>query len=63
MIAGSVPTGRGLPLGAWLRLPLVYATMHLVVGHRLPASARRAWGVLARRDLLGDEQVDRMRRP
>ena len=32
LIAGSVPTGRGLPLSAWLRLPIVYATMHLSWG-------------------------------
>jgi glycosyltransferase involved in cell wall biosynthesis len=32
IIAGSVPTGRGLPVGAWLRLPIVYATMHLSWG-------------------------------
>jgi hypothetical protein len=32
IIAGSVPTGRGLPLSAWLRLPIVYATMHLSWG-------------------------------
>ncbi|MGH3451699.1 MAG: glycosyltransferase family 2 protein [Haloechinothrix sp.] len=28
VLAGSVLTGRGLPAGAWARLPLVYATMH-----------------------------------
>jgi glycosyltransferase involved in cell wall biosynthesis len=32
IIAGSVPTGRGLPFSAWLRLPLVYATMHISWG-------------------------------
>jgi glycosyltransferase involved in cell wall biosynthesis len=32
IIAGSVPTGRGLPLSAWVRLPIVYATMHLSWG-------------------------------
>lgn len=32
MIGGSVPTGRGLPLSARLRLPVVYATMHLAWG-------------------------------
>jgi glycosyltransferase involved in cell wall biosynthesis len=32
IIAGSIPTGRGLPVGVWLRLPLVYATMHLSWG-------------------------------
>ncbi|WP_285579249.1 glycosyltransferase family 2 protein [Actinoallomurus iriomotensis] len=32
IIVGSVPTGRGLPPSAWLRLPLVYATMHLSWG-------------------------------
>lgn len=32
VIAGSVPTGRGLPSAAWVRLPLVYATMHISWG-------------------------------
>jgi glycosyltransferase involved in cell wall biosynthesis len=32
IIAGSVPTGKGLPTAAWLRLPLVYATMHISWG-------------------------------
>ncbi|MFB9832160.1 glycosyltransferase family 2 protein [Actinoallomurus acaciae] len=32
IILGSVPTGRGLPASAWLRLPIVYATMHLSWG-------------------------------
>lgn len=32
IILGSVPTGRGLPASAWVRLPLVYATMHLAWG-------------------------------
>jgi hypothetical protein len=32
IIAGSVPTGRGLPPAAWLRLPIVYATMHISWG-------------------------------
>ncbi|MBC6464741.1 glycosyltransferase family 2 protein [Actinomadura alba] len=29
---GALATGRGLPLSAWLRLPLVYATMHVSWG-------------------------------
>ena len=32
ILAGAVPTGRGLPASAWLRLPIVYATMHLSWG-------------------------------
>jgi glycosyltransferase involved in cell wall biosynthesis len=32
ILAGSVATGRGLPPSAWVRLPLVYATMHLAWG-------------------------------
>jgi glycosyltransferase involved in cell wall biosynthesis len=32
IILGSVPTGRGLPASAWIRLPAVYATMHLSWG-------------------------------
>lgn len=28
VLAGSVITGRGLPASAWVRLPVVYATMH-----------------------------------
>jgi glycosyltransferase involved in cell wall biosynthesis len=32
IVAGSVPTGRGLPVAAWLRLPIVYATMHVSWG-------------------------------
>ncbi|WP_433501494.1 glycosyltransferase family 2 protein [Sphaerimonospora sp. CA-214678] len=32
ILAGSVATGRGLPAGALVRLPLVYATMHLSWG-------------------------------
>jgi hypothetical protein len=32
ILAGSAVTGRGLPLSAWVRLPLVYATMHLSWG-------------------------------
>ncbi|MCW2938358.1 MAG: glycosyl transferase family 2 [Actinomycetia bacterium] len=32
IVVGSVATGRGLPMSAWLRLPLVYATMHLSWG-------------------------------
>jgi glycosyltransferase involved in cell wall biosynthesis len=32
MVAGAALTGRGLPPSAWVRLPLVYATMHLSWG-------------------------------
>jgi Glycosyl transferase family 2 len=32
MIVGAALTGRGLPLAAWVRLPLVYATMHISWG-------------------------------
>jgi glycosyltransferase involved in cell wall biosynthesis len=32
VIIGSVPTGRGLPIAAWVRLPLVFATMHIAWG-------------------------------
>ena len=32
MIAGAGMTGRGLPISAWVRLPLVYATMHVSWG-------------------------------
>ncbi|HEY8482313.1 MAG TPA: glycosyltransferase family 2 protein [Spirillospora sp.] len=32
LVVGSVIEGRGLPLSAWVRLPLVYATMHLTWG-------------------------------
>ena len=32
ILAGSVATGRGLPAAAWLRLPVVYTTMHLSWG-------------------------------
>jgi glycosyl transferase family 2 len=32
MVAGAAATGRGLPPTAWLRLPLVYATMHVSWG-------------------------------
>jgi glycosyltransferase involved in cell wall biosynthesis len=32
IVAGSVITGRGLPLTAWVRLPFVYATMHVSWG-------------------------------
>ncbi|HEX2315600.1 MAG TPA: glycosyltransferase family 2 protein [Thermomonospora sp.] len=32
MIGGSLVTGRGLPPAAWIRLPLVYATMHISWG-------------------------------
>ena len=28
VIGGAVVTGRGLPVAAWVKLPLVYATMH-----------------------------------
>nr|WP_283139841.1 glycosyltransferase family 2 protein [Rhizohabitans arisaemae] len=33
ILAGSVLTGRGLPAGALVRLPLVYATMHVSWGY------------------------------
>jgi hypothetical protein len=32
MVAGAAVEGRGLPIAAWLRLPLVFATMHLTWG-------------------------------
>jgi glycosyltransferase involved in cell wall biosynthesis len=32
ILLGSALTGRGLPVSAWVRLPLVYATMHLAWG-------------------------------
>jgi Glycosyltransferase like family 2 len=32
MVAGAALTGRGLPPSAWVRLPLVYATMHICWG-------------------------------
>jgi glycosyltransferase involved in cell wall biosynthesis len=32
IVAGAGATGRGLPPSAWLRLPLVYATMHVSWG-------------------------------
>jgi glycosyltransferase involved in cell wall biosynthesis len=32
ILAGAAVTGRGLPVSAWVRLPLVYATMHLSWG-------------------------------
>ncbi|RKS76330.1 cellulose synthase/poly-beta-1,6-N-acetylglucosamine synthase-like glycosyltransferase [Actinomadura pelletieri DSM 43383] len=32
LIVGAAVEGRGLPLTAWLRLPLVYATMHVTWG-------------------------------
>ncbi|HEX6470456.1 MAG TPA: glycosyltransferase family 2 protein [Streptosporangiaceae bacterium] len=32
MVAGAALTGRGLPPSAWVRLPFVYATMHLSWG-------------------------------
>jgi glycosyltransferase involved in cell wall biosynthesis len=32
MIGGAAATGRGLPVSAWVRLPLVYATMHISWG-------------------------------
>ncbi|MFG2089272.1 MULTISPECIES: glycosyltransferase family 2 protein [unclassified Spirillospora] len=32
MIAGAAVEGRGLPVSAWVRLPLVFATMHLTWG-------------------------------
>lgn len=32
VLGGSAVTGRGLPASAWVRLPLVYATMHLSWG-------------------------------
>ncbi|MFC6080826.1 glycosyltransferase family 2 protein [Sphaerisporangium aureirubrum] len=43
ILAGSVLTGRGLPPSALLRLPLVYATMHLSWG----------WGFLTSPPRLG----------
>ncbi len=33
---GSLPAGRGLPFGARVRIPLALATMHTVLGLRLP---------------------------
>ncbi|HEV7934147.1 MAG TPA: glycosyltransferase family 2 protein [Actinomadura sp.] len=32
ILAGAAATGRGLSLSAWVRLPLVYATMHISWG-------------------------------
>lgn len=32
IVVGAVLTGRGLPVSAWVRLPLVYATMHVSWG-------------------------------
>lgn len=32
LIGGGVVTGRGLPVSAWARLPMVYATMHIAWG-------------------------------
>lgn len=32
MVVGAVMTGAGLPPAAWIRLPLVYATMHVTWG-------------------------------
>ena len=32
MVVGGAVTGRGLPPSAWVRLPLVYATMHIAWG-------------------------------
>jgi glycosyltransferase involved in cell wall biosynthesis len=32
VVAAGLVTGRGLPVSAWLRLPAVYATMHLAWG-------------------------------
>jgi hypothetical protein len=32
IVAGAVVEGRGLPFGAWVRLPLVFATMHITWG-------------------------------
>jgi glycosyltransferase involved in cell wall biosynthesis len=43
VLGGAAVTGRGLPAGAWIRLPLVYATMHGAWGLGfLSASAYRA---------------------
>jgi hypothetical protein len=32
IVAGAAVEGRGLPPSAWVRLPLVYATMHITWG-------------------------------
>ncbi|MFB9707958.1 glycosyltransferase family 2 protein [Streptosporangium sandarakinum] len=41
ILAGSAVTGSGLPTGARLRLPLVYATMHMSWGWGFLTSPRR----------------------
>ncbi|NUR83310.1 MAG: glycosyltransferase family 2 protein [Nonomuraea sp.] len=41
IVAGSVLTGGGLPLPAWVRLPLVYATMHMSWGWGFLTSPRK----------------------
>ena len=45
IVAGSVPAGRGLPLGARVRIPLALATMHMCWGWGFLTSPRK----LARR--------------
>ncbi len=40
IVAGSVPAGRGLPVGARLRIPLALATMHLSWGWGFLTSPR-----------------------
>ncbi|MQA98280.1 MAG: glycosyltransferase [Streptosporangiales bacterium] len=53
ILAGSAATGRGLPAPALLRLPLVYATMHLSWGTGFltspPSLGKDARAALARR--------------
>jgi succinoglycan biosynthesis protein ExoA len=41
VVAGSVVEGRGLPVRAWARLPLVTATMHMCWGAGFLSSPRR----------------------
>lgn len=41
VVAGAAWTGRGLSTGAWVRLPLVYATMHCCWGAGFLTSPRR----------------------
>jgi succinoglycan biosynthesis protein ExoA len=41
LVAGSAAEGRGLPAGAWLRLPLVLATMHFSWGLGFLTSPRK----------------------
>lgn len=44
VLGGSLVVGRGLPLGAWIRLPLVLVTMHMSWGIGFLTSPRRLVG-------------------